>query len=58
MAAALVLLVPEASPVPLIAPFLLYGLAMALVEGNQRAFLADLAPQGLRASAQGALQTA
>ncbi len=57
-AVALALLFPAAPPLPILVPFLLYGAALAFVEGNQRAFSADLAPEGLRASAQGALQTA
>jgi MFS family permease len=57
-AVSLALLVPMTSPVPILVPFVLYGLAMALSEGNQRAFMADLAPEGLKASSQGALQAA
>jgi MFS family permease len=56
--AALALLVPDTSRMPLVVPFVLYGVAMAAVEGNQRAYVADLAPRGLRATAQGAFQTA
>ncbi len=37
--------------------FLLYGVVYALLEGNQRAYVADLAPQGLQGTALGVYHT-
>jgi len=37
--------------------FICYGLVYALVEGNQRAFIADLSPEKLRATCLGAFHT-
>jgi MFS family permease len=37
--------------------FLLYGLVYAIMIGNQRAFVSDLSPNNMRATALGAFQT-
>lgn len=42
----------------LIVLFILYGLAYACIDGNQRAFISDLAPSHLKATALGAFHTA
>jgi MFS family permease len=38
--------------------FILYGVFYAMIDGTQRAFVVDLAPEGLRASALGLFHTA
>ncbi len=45
------------SLIMLIVLFGLYGLFYAMIEGNQRAFISDFAPENLRASALGAFHT-
>jgi MFS family permease len=42
----------------LIVLFILYGLVFAAIEGNQRAFMSDLAPEHLEATALGTFHTA
>lgn len=45
------------SLIALIILFALYGLFYAMIEGNQRAFASDFAPENLRGSALGAFHT-
>lgn len=47
-----------ANTAELIVLFALYGFAFAAIEGNQRAFISDLAPKHLEATALGTMHTA
>ena len=38
--------------------FVLYGIVYAIIDGNQRAFVSDLSPRELRATALGTFHTA
>lgn len=46
------------SLISLVILFALYGLAYAMIEGNQRAFVSDLAPKELRGTSLGTFHTA
>ena len=45
------------STVAFLVLFVLYGMVYAMVEGNQRAFVSDLSPEGLKATALGTFHT-
>jgi MFS family permease len=57
-AAVCVLLAFDRSALVMALGFALFGIAMALVDGTQRALVADLAPKNLRATAMGAYYAA
>jgi MFS family permease len=46
------------SPIAFVVLFALYGMVYAIIDGNQRAFVADLSSQELRATALGTFHTA
>jgi MFS family permease len=53
-----ILLLLSATPLMVLACFVLYGIFYGMIDGVQRAFVADLAPADLKATAMGAFHSA